>query len=358
MEIVIPLEGDDKRIGVLKNVKNDDGGWFGSDKTTFDVYLPAELKEELLSSLAEGKQLEVRSADIPFSKMMGASVNMNRDTYIKQYHLEQHKEEIKALFEQAYRLKPTPRLIATPGSSKMGGEPDMPAGIKWPESNGKPMSFIMQLNLAQFKIADKKGEGYLYLFMDLSQADSTQGDVTYKLVHYPKKTTVKRVKYPEEFPGDLKISESALRASLFPMVPEEGSSSVRKLSLNDEDRDNYNTFRNTFVNIDFNDLFSGGTNTSDNQFLGYPATSTDIQLYSEMDAEGKKWSDSTAVNDSLTAVLTPAAAKWRVLLQVDFEKSPLSSTGLGGKYYFMIRKSDLEKGKLENTRMYFEDYGD
>lgn len=37
------------------------------------------------------------------------------------------------------------------GISRLGGLPDMPAEVIWPQWNGKPLSFIAQINLNEFQ---------------------------------------------------------------------------------------------------------------------------------------------------------------------------------------------------------------
>src|SRR5262245_865556 len=37
------------------------------------------------------------------------------------------------------------------GSSRIGGYPDLPAGAEWPSWNGRALSFLAQLNLAELQ---------------------------------------------------------------------------------------------------------------------------------------------------------------------------------------------------------------
>ncbi len=55
--------------------------------------------------------------------------------------------------------RPSIRLLTTPvdestlaiGISKIGGVPDLPSGLPWPECNGLPQSFIAQIRLADVR---------------------------------------------------------------------------------------------------------------------------------------------------------------------------------------------------------------
>jgi len=55
----------------------------------------------------------------------------------------------------------------------MGGNPDLPIGISWPTSQGRPLDFLLQLNLSELPrelVGDALPErGWLYFFYDLEQ---------------------------------------------------------------------------------------------------------------------------------------------------------------------------------------------
>jgi uncharacterized protein YwqG len=59
------------------------------------------------------------------------------------------------------------------GSSKLGGNPDLPIGIPWPTNQGRALDFLLQLNLAELPrklIEDALPErGWLYFFYDLER---------------------------------------------------------------------------------------------------------------------------------------------------------------------------------------------
>ena len=360
MEIVIPIGPDDKRIGLLQNVRSEDGGWFGSDKISFDVYIPPAMKEQLLPSLEKGKSLTVRGK-APFTGMMTMSVEMNRENYIKQMELTRYKDQLKAMFEHAHTLLPTPRLIAPPGKTKMGGMPNLPKEIAWPTSDGKPLSFIMQLKLSDFGSSEELKNGYLFLFMDIPKAGDEMeieemGEVAYRIIYYPKAGVLTEYRpFPDSLAEHQVIDETALRFSTFTMLPDPNSASARRLSLNESEQLKYSQLRTLFETMAFTGLFENTREYGTHRFLGYPDTGTDLQLYAEMDSKDMS-SDSLEITDKMMDELSDDASKWRLLMQVDFDYSPLAATGLSGKYYFLIKKSDLEKKKYEEAVMYFESF--
>jgi uncharacterized protein YwqG len=56
------------------------------------------------------------------------------------------------------------------GASKLGGRPDLPPDLAWPERDGKPLGFLVQFNLAEIAPYDAEKvlppSGMLYFFYD------------------------------------------------------------------------------------------------------------------------------------------------------------------------------------------------
>lgn len=96
---------------------------------------------------------------------------------IARYGLDEYKKLILGGLRRSVRLKPGKpvkrRLPA--GTSKFGGEPDLPEGVAWPEFDGRPLHFLAQLNLADLPprwipSADLPRKGLMSFWYD------TQGD--------------------------------------------------------------------------------------------------------------------------------------------------------------------------------------
>ena len=72
-----------------------------------------------------------------------------------------------------FRTEPITENDLPIGSSKMGGSPDLPLGIAWPSRDGRPLDFLLQLDLAEAPRKwggdDLPETGWLYFFYDLEQ---------------------------------------------------------------------------------------------------------------------------------------------------------------------------------------------
>jgi uncharacterized protein YwqG len=67
------------------------------------------------------------------------------------------------------KTSPTDESQLPVGSSKIGGHPDLPASVEWPQFRGKrPLSFLAQINLSELppeqRLADLPASGILYVF--------------------------------------------------------------------------------------------------------------------------------------------------------------------------------------------------
>jgi hypothetical protein len=64
--------------------------------------------------------------------------------------LGRHVETIAALAKPCIQLETVPGddTAGRVGASRLGGEPDLPPGEPWPEWQGTPMSFLVQIDLA------------------------------------------------------------------------------------------------------------------------------------------------------------------------------------------------------------------
>jgi hypothetical protein len=89
--------------------------------------------------------------------------------------LRTHAEAIESLIRPAIQLETTKlargRSLAV-GASRIGGaSPDLPDGVRWPERNGAPLEFVLQVNLADAAPFDLEGSlppsGLLSVFGDL-----------------------------------------------------------------------------------------------------------------------------------------------------------------------------------------------
>jgi uncharacterized protein YwqG len=71
------------------------------------------------------------------------------------------------------RLNATHEEALAIGASKVGGQPDLPPEIRWPEWNGVPLAFVAQIHLPDIASYDREGAlphaGMLYFFYEAEE---------------------------------------------------------------------------------------------------------------------------------------------------------------------------------------------
>ena len=136
---------------------------------------------------------------------------------IKRHGLERIAEQLKASVRQCVRLKaqPTKEEELPPAASKLGGFPDLPRGVEWPQSSGEPLSFIAQINTRALPYceADLPADTLLSFFYDA--ADFPGGyhpdhRGSWRILATPLNSSFERRRYPQQLK-----KEAQFRACLF-----------------------------------------------------------------------------------------------------------------------------------------------
>lgn len=233
-----------------------------------------------------------------------------------------------------------------PGQSKMGGRPDMSTSIDWfREDNGKPLSFIAQINLADIAVYDSAkqlpSKGILYFFYSAAQEawgfDKKDQD-KFKVYYCEDISGVIRKEFPASLPKEARYKPAAL--SFLPSVSlpsyEQDYVSDR---LNKTEQDKY-----------FDAIESVYAET--NKLLGH---SDNIQGTMELECQlvtnGLYCGDASGFNDPRAKALEKGADDWILLFQVDSNDECDMMWGDVGVLYFWIRKDDLKHKRFEKCWM-------
>ncbi len=108
---------------------------------------------------------------------------------------------------------------STPGHSKIGGLPDLPADVAWPsDAKGRPrLSFLLQINLAEIAGVEhdnplpRTGMLYLFALCDKNAAQSYSMDSrNTRVVFVPEPGPLAPRNYPEGLPKQGRLDETVL----------------------------------------------------------------------------------------------------------------------------------------------------
>lgn len=264
---------------------------------------------------------------------------------IRQYLQSKRMERLAQHFVPAIRLEAHPIEIndMALGCSHLGGHPDVPRDFVWPTTNGRPLHFLAQLRLEDFRnfeAATVLGEsGWLYFFYAASDQPwgfDPKDRSGWAVKYHPSNdvSTLVRTDPPEADPDapppgpyDLPITFQASILS--------GTASVtlhEKHLLNLTDAVCEKTC----------ELLWGEESEVRHQLLGEPCEiQGGMRLNCQLASNGLYCGTPEGYEDPRVQTLEPGAKDWKLLLQID---SDLDGAGWMwgdcGMLYFWIREQD------------------
>lgn len=224
----------------------------------------------------------------------------------------------------------------TPAFSKLGGEPDLPSGLAWPEGVKSPRAFIAQIDLAAAHGAGgpdwAPASGALYFFLDEDRfgfGDEVRVLFSPRLGGGP-------TPFPRALPPKRRYKERRLGMAHFPSTPsadwidlDPASAMIEQLEEDEA-------------------LGQPQNDNPDHRLFGYPAEIQSGRLWLECEhlAQSRKGS---IYDQAPSEDFVRAAEEWRLLLQVDTDPQVGVSYGDSGMFYVFIREQDARNGDFSRT---------
>lgn len=235
------------------------------------------------------------------------------------------------------------------GASKLGGWPDLPAGVEWPMIDGRGLAFLGQFALADVPVAEGEASmprrGLLSIFYDYAEQPwgSYPGDRDgWQVLYWENAEGLERAEPPAGAYSDDPEYDRTFQACRvgFEMV-----TTYRRMGYDIYGRETPDELIDLFEET----LHVGqGDKTPHHQFFGHPfvvqnpmeeecqLVSNGIYSGNELSAEDEKRAES----------LIEGVKDWTLLLQLDTDYEPRWMWGDGGILYFWIRRQDLEAGEF------------
>jgi uncharacterized protein YwqG len=247
-------------------------------------------------------------------------------------------------------LTSTPRGGLTPGRSRVGGPPDLPPGVDWPQRDGKPMRFLAQINCHEPTPWDVDlllpDVGMLQFFYDAERAPAgfSPGDRDSWRVVYSE--TIPIPSTPPPAPAaptdgsEYHCCEVAFSADA--TLPPWDSLDTDALGLEAEQVDAY---------LEVLDALGRRRGPIINRMLGHPDPVQDgrMALQCQLVCGGLDLAHPAGWKDPRVRQLADGAADWMLLLQLDSNFD--MKWGEPGRLYFYIRRRDLLELRFENVWM-------
>lgn len=213
--------------------------------------------------------------------------------------------------------------LGQPGRTRLGGVPDLPDGVGWPHRRDRPMSLLLQVDLADihdFDIEDLlPASGILQVFADLKAAPDDDPDDRGGVRVLFHNADRMRLRLAEPPPDCEVLPARAVRPAPAQCLPPAASPFYDVLAGR---RDTWDTFADLW-----NEYLPCAEDRPLHRVLGYPDPIQD-----------DPWRHLPA---------TPPAADWRLLFQVDAE--PDASLGDDGVWMVFVSRDDLRNGDLSRA---------
>jgi uncharacterized protein YwqG len=232
-----------------------------------------------------------------------------------------------------------------PGSSKLGGDPELPEEYNWPIWHGKPLDFLLQLDCgeipAHLKDALLPETGWLYFFYDIER--STWG-------YDPRDRGSWRALF---FSGDRK-------ALLKKRRPDSGDAKLKACRLTFYEGIYLNWWLIDDDPFRHEDLLHAMEEISGHQILGH--TEGVQHSYEEMQRKCQFVSHGIYMGGSggppfdkaKAKLLEPGIEDWRLLLELGSDENSGLFWSHYGKLYFWIRDQDLRERDFDHVWGIFE----
>lgn len=227
------------------------------------------------------------------------------------------------------------------GTSKFGGQPDLPKNYDWPKFNGAPMTFLCQISLSELKKFDSglyfKKTGLLSIFHYFENPENEFGaeydfypsEKDYQILHFDSNEKLETTKYPEKLIDDYRFKESGISFIQSYQIPgSDEHSNVIDSNLSESDKEKLFDYADEYM-----DIFQG-------QIGGHPLP---IQGGADLD-----WTSSKFPNlEYLSKEHIEKALSFENLLSLSFQ---LDFEAIGdSNMYIGITKDDLKQSNFENA---------
>ncbi len=242
------------------------------------------------------------------------------------------------------RVQSTPAEDETlqPGTSKLGGLPDLASGVAWPEWQGVPQSFVGQIRLADVQPFDAEHvlptNGLLSFFYNAKQDTyGVAGDAgSWSVFLLEDTANLKRTPAPQNLPAASQFKASALTFSSQLTLSPQPQLEVPGLPWTDADQQRYDPIYAQFTN-------DPGDTTPRDQLLGHPLTLQD-DMRVQCETASQNMTGNTDSPD-----LAKKALRWQLLFQIDSDERIRMQWASAGLLYYWITREDLAAHKFDRT---------
>ncbi len=255
------------------------------------------------------------------------------------------QERKQALESKLTDLKrPAVRLLTSDhrARSKFGGKPLVETGsFDWPQSEGLPMAFLAQIDLAEMAQVHKYDwlgdQGLVLFFYDMNEMawgfdpkDRGKWSVIYQAAPDT------NLDYPENLADDFKIKERFMIPKRLEMLPHMDDLSLDS-SVSDRELALYHKLNESTEPL--------------HQLGGFPSPvqGNDMALEAQLASNGVFVGNAKGFRSAKAKALEAGAKDWRLLFQFDSDEALDLMWGDCGRLYFWVEAAQAKLNRFENS---------
>ena len=253
--------------------------------------------------------------------------------------------------------------------SRLGGRPNLPRDVEWPESKEGPLAFVAQLDLGSMPRIREFGlplAGSLFFFYSGNDSPTKPADRKMFRVLYIDSALdgIRERSFPKELDSKLRWQGFRFEAQKEVSFPWPEDTIVRQLNLSKDESGSFWEFSSYWLEqqSQLRTLHRVGGYPNyvqhDPKFEAHLKTTG---LWAEIWKKGKL--DAMAYFQETNRRFAEArqreghrAAEWELLLQVDSEEANGMMWGDAGHLYFLMRRDDLQARRWEKAWMIWDCY--
>lgn len=257
--------------------------------------------------------------------------------------------QAQALTEMRERALPSLQLVsASSGRSRVGGLPQLGDAFAWPSRDGRPLSFLAQIDLEEARAADGlvwlPDRGMLFFFYQaddgpwgFSPDDKDSWAVLFDAA--PERADLER-RPPEPAPMQFPEYPVSFRARQSLPSPERLETDTSALDEADWE------VLQAAIDLD-------GYDPPWHQIGGWPrpVQNDDMEVECQLASNGVDCGGPEGSRSEKAIALRPGATEWRLLLQLDSDDDSEMMWGDSGILYFWIREADARAGDFSKACM-------
>lgn len=263
--------------------------------------------------------------------------------------------QIREFARTSLRLTRAEPARGASARSRLGGAPDLPAGIEWPSWNDHDLAFLGQVDLAQAAALDQAlplpERGLLLFFYDAAIQPSGLDPShrgSCRVLHVGDDSSRRE----RAGANRARLAEYPLRLSLELTLPRSWSSLVEPLDLDPDEMTAWEDVRENLAlaqGVELEELAPRWQSL--HRLLGYPdELGSGMELDCQLASGGITVEPSEGFLDPRRDELEAVAADWRLLLQMSDDEELGASWGEDfGRLSMWIRERDLRAGDFDGV---------